>query len=94
MICDTDVAYIPLLLCLQCTGIGTVGIVLIRQRSRVVELDQIDIIRTQTPQTLFNMRAVGKQFSVAWVNLFNVRTVYDFLKKFGTAVLVTLLLNV
>ena len=38
-------------------------------------------------QTLFNMRAVGKQFSVAWVNLFNVRTIYDFLKKFGTAVI-------
>jgi len=38
-------------------------------------------------QTLFNMRAAGKQFSVAWVNLFNVRTVYDFLKKFGTAVI-------
>ena len=38
-------------------------------------------------QTLFNMRAVGKQFSVAWVNLFNVRTVYDFLKKFGAAVI-------
>ena len=38
-------------------------------------------------QTLFNMRAVGKQFSVAWINLFNVRTVYDFLKKFGTAVI-------
>lgn len=38
-------------------------------------------------QTLFNMRAVGKQFSVAWVNLFNVRTAYDFLKKFGTAVI-------
>ena len=38
-------------------------------------------------QTLFNMRAAGKQFSVAWVNLFNIRTVYDFLKKFGTAVI-------
>ena len=38
-------------------------------------------------QTLFNMRATGKQFSVAWVNLFNVRTIYDFLKKFGTAVI-------
>lgn len=38
-------------------------------------------------QTLFNMRAVGKQFSVVWVNLFNVRTIYDFLKKFGTAVI-------
>lgn len=38
-------------------------------------------------QTLFNMRASGKQFSVAWVNLFNVRTIYDFLKKFGTAVI-------
>lgn len=38
-------------------------------------------------QTLFNMRATGRQFSVAWVNLFNVRTVYDFLKRFGTAVI-------
>ena len=38
-------------------------------------------------QTLFNMRAAGRQFSVAWVNLFNVRTVYDFLKRFGTAVI-------
>lgn len=38
-------------------------------------------------QTLFSMRAAGKQFSVAWVSLFNVRTVYDFLKKFGTAVI-------
>ena len=33
-------------------------------------------------QTLFSMRAAGKQFSVAWVSLFNVRTVYDFLKTF------------
>lgn len=38
-------------------------------------------------QTLFNMRAAGRQFSVSWVNLFNVRTVYDFLKRFGTAVI-------
>lgn len=38
-------------------------------------------------QTLFNMRATGKQFSVAWVNLFNIRTIYDFLKRFGTAVI-------
>lgn len=38
-------------------------------------------------QTLFNMRAAGKPFSVAWVNLFNVRTIYDFLKRFGTAVI-------
>ncbi len=38
-------------------------------------------------QTLFSMRATGKQFSVAWVNLFNVRTIYDFLKRFGTAVI-------
>lgn len=38
-------------------------------------------------QTLFNMRATGKQFSVAWVNLYNVRTIYDFLKRFGTAVI-------
>lgn len=38
-------------------------------------------------QTLYGMRAAGKQFSVAWVNLFNVRTIYDFLKRFGTAVI-------
>ena len=38
-------------------------------------------------QTLFNMRAAGRQFSVAWVNLFNGRTVYDFLQRFGTAVI-------
>ena len=38
-------------------------------------------------QTLFNMRASGKQFMVAYVNVFNVRTRRDFLKKFGAAVL-------
>ena len=38
-------------------------------------------------QTLFNMRATGKQFMVAYVNVFNVRTRRDFLKKFGAAVL-------
>lgn len=38
-------------------------------------------------QTLYNMRAAGKQFSVAWVNLFNVRTLEDFLIKYGTAVI-------
>ena len=38
-------------------------------------------------QSLFSMRAAGRQFSVAWVNLFNVRSVYDFLKRFGTAVI-------
>lgn len=38
-------------------------------------------------QTLFGMRAAGRQFSVAWVNLFNIRTIYDFLKRFGTAVI-------
>ena len=38
-------------------------------------------------QTLFNMRAAGKPFLVAYVNVFNVRTGRDFLKKFGGAVL-------
>lgn len=38
-------------------------------------------------QTLLTMRAAGRQFSVSWVSLFNVRTVYDFLKRFGTAVI-------
>ena len=38
-------------------------------------------------QTLFNMRASGKQFMVAYVNVFNVRTRRDFLKRFGAAVL-------
>lgn len=38
-------------------------------------------------QTLYNMRAAGRLFMVASVNLFNVRTVEDFLVKFGTAVI-------
>ncbi len=38
-------------------------------------------------QTLFNMRAAGKPFMVAYVNVFNVRTRRDFLKKFGAGVL-------
>ena len=38
-------------------------------------------------QTLFNMRGSGKQFMVAYVNVFNVRTRRDFLKRFGAAVL-------
>ena len=38
-------------------------------------------------QALFNMRASGKQFMVAYVNVFNVRTRRDFLKRFGAAVL-------
>lgn len=38
-------------------------------------------------QTLYNMRAAGKPFMVAYVNAFNVRTSRDFLKKFGGAVL-------
>ena len=38
-------------------------------------------------QTLYNMRAAGKQFAVAWVNLFNVRTLEDFLIRYGTAVI-------
>lgn len=38
-------------------------------------------------QTLYGMRSLGKHFMVAYVDLFNVRTIRDFLKKFGTAVM-------
>ncbi len=38
-------------------------------------------------QTLFNMRSKGRQFLVIHVNMFNVRTLSDFLKKFGSAVI-------
>jgi hypothetical protein len=38
-------------------------------------------------QTLFNMRAAAKQFMVIHVNMFNVRTLEEFLIKFGSAVI-------
>lgn len=38
-------------------------------------------------QTLINMRSSGKQFLTTHVDLFNVRTVEDFLIRFGTAVM-------
>lgn len=38
-------------------------------------------------QSLYNMRAAGKQFVVAYVDVLNVRTRRDFLKRFGAAVL-------
>ena len=38
-------------------------------------------------QTLFNMRAAAKQFMVIHVNMLNVRTLEDFLIKFGSAVI-------
>ena len=38
-------------------------------------------------QTLYNMRAAGKQFVVGWVDLFNVRTLEDFLIRYGTAMI-------
>lgn len=38
-------------------------------------------------QTLYNMRTAGKPFMVVHVNLFNVRTLEEFLIKFGTAVI-------
>ena len=38
-------------------------------------------------QTLYNMRAAGKPFMVAIVDVFNVRTKREFLKKFGAAVI-------
>ena len=38
-------------------------------------------------QTLMNMRSSGKQFITTHVDLFNVRTLEDFLVKFGSAVM-------
>ena len=38
-------------------------------------------------QTLYNMRAAGHQFMVGWVNLFNSRTLEEFLVKYGTAMI-------
>lgn len=38
-------------------------------------------------QTLFNMRSKGRQFLVIHVNMFNVRTLKDFLIKFVSAVI-------
>lgn len=38
-------------------------------------------------QTLINMRSVGKQFMTASVDLFNIRSLEEFLVKFGSAVL-------
>ena len=42
---------------------------------------------TVIQQTLFNLRAKGKQFMVIHVNMLNVRTVEDFLVKYGTSVI-------
>lgn len=38
-------------------------------------------------QTLYNMRAAGKPFMVAYVDVFNVRTRRDFLKRLGAGIL-------
>lgn len=38
-------------------------------------------------QTLYNMRAAGKPFMVAYVNVLSVRSKREFLKKFGGAVI-------
>ena len=38
-------------------------------------------------QTLINMRSAGRQFVTVHVDLFNVRTLEDFLVRFGTAVM-------
>ncbi len=38
-------------------------------------------------QTLYNMRAAGRQFSVVRVNMFNIRTIEQFLVRFGTSVI-------
>lgn len=38
-------------------------------------------------QTLFNLRSKGKQFVVIHVNMLNVRTLEDFLIKYGTSVI-------
>ena len=38
-------------------------------------------------QTLFNLRAKGNQFMVVHVNMLNIRTIEDFLVKYGTSVI-------
>ena len=38
-------------------------------------------------QTLYNMRSQGKRFMVIHVNMFNVRSLEDFLVKYGSAVI-------
>ena len=38
-------------------------------------------------QTLINMRSSGKQFMIVCVDMFNIRTVSEFLLRFGTAVM-------
>lgn len=38
-------------------------------------------------QTLINMRSSGKQFMIVCVDMFNIRSVTDFLLRFGTAVM-------
>ena len=38
-------------------------------------------------QTLYNMRASGRQFAVVHVNMFNIRSVEDFIVKFGTSLI-------
>ena len=38
-------------------------------------------------QTLYNRRASGKQFMVVHVNMFNIRTIEEFMLKYGTAVI-------
>ena len=38
-------------------------------------------------QTLFNLRAKGKQFMVIHVNMLNIRALEDFLVKYGTSVI-------
>ena len=38
-------------------------------------------------QTLLNMRSSGKPFMIVCVEMFNIRTLADFLLKFGTTVL-------
>ena len=38
-------------------------------------------------QTLFNLRAKGKQFMVIHIGMLNVRTIEDFLIKYGTSVI-------
>ena len=38
-------------------------------------------------QTLFNLRAKGNQFMVIHINMLNVRTIEDFLVKYGTSVI-------
>ena len=55
MVGDADVADVALLLGLQCGGKGPVRVMDIRQHRRIVELEQVDVIRPQAAEALLNV---------------------------------------